>query len=117
MDVTDQTAYSTTEDGYKLLAMLKHHCDQIRMQDLRPGDIPVMGQVRAIHVGIITDKFVPHGLIHVPSNGRCSEVVFDPKTMYPRALFRPRLKGAQPTHLPSRFTETRRERARRLQGM
>jgi cell wall-associated NlpC family hydrolase len=88
IEVEDLAAYERVPDGRSLMRLLRRHCAPVSLADAAPGDIALMGRP-ATHVGILTDGFSTLGLIHVPTNGRCIEVQFDPAIYRLRGLHRP----------------------------
>lgn len=83
--VEDMRAYEREPRAHDLACLLRRHCVSVRVA--RPGDIVLMGRP-STHVGILTDAHRPFGLIHVPTNGACVEVRFDPEIHRLRGLYR-----------------------------
>ena len=86
IQVADMRAYEREPRAHDLACMLRRHCVSVPVA--RPGDIVLMGRP-STHVGILTDAHRPFGLIHVPTNGACAEVRFDPDIHHLRATYRP----------------------------
>ncbi len=84
--VEDVRAYEREPRAHDLTRLLRRHCTAVSAA--RPGDIVLMGRP-STHVGILTDAHRPFGLIHVPTNGACVEVRFDPEIHRLRAAYRP----------------------------
>lgn len=86
--VEDMRAYEREPRAHDLARLLRRHCVSVPVADMRRGDIVLMGRP-ITHVGILTDAHRPFGLIHVPTNGACVEVRFDPGIHRLRAAYRP----------------------------
>ena len=82
----DGPNYEREPRAHDLVRLLRRHC--VSVADMRRGDIVLMGRP-STHVGILTDAHRPFGLIHVPTNGACVEVRFDPDIHRLRAAYRP----------------------------
>ncbi len=85
--VDDVRAYQHQPRAHDLARMLRRHCVSVPVANMRRGDIVLMGRP-STHVGFLTDGD-PFGLIHVPTNGACVEVRFDPDIHRLRAAYRP----------------------------
>ena len=85
--VEDMRAYEREPRAHDLARMLRRHCVSVPVADRRRGDIVLMGRP-STHVGFLTEGN-PFGLIHVPTNGACVEVRFDPDIHRLRAAYRP----------------------------
>ena len=85
--VEDIRAYQREPGAHDLARMLRRHCVSVPVADMRPGDIVLMGRP-STHVGFLAQDN-PFGLIHVPTNGACVEVRFDPGIHRLRAAYRP----------------------------
>ena len=83
--IEDIHAYERTPRAHDLARMLRRYCISVR--DTKPGDIVLMGRP-STHVGLLVPGD-PFGLIHVPTNGTCVEVRFDPDIHRLRAVYRP----------------------------
>ncbi len=86
--VEDVRAYEREPRAHDLARILRRHCVSVPVAAMRRGDIVLMGRP-STHVGILTHAHRPLGLIHVPTNGACVEVRFDPDIHRLRAAYRP----------------------------
>ena len=84
--------YEREPRAHDLARLLRRHCES--MPDMRRGYIVLMGRP-STHVGFLTQGN-PFGLIHVPTNGACVEVRFDPEIHRLRGTYRPLLSRARP---------------------
>ena len=89
ISVTSPRSYGREPTKGELASLIRHHCSLVPNGGFQAGDIIIMG-VSQTHVGILTDSFDPFGLIHIPTNGVCCEVVFRPDICVLRGVFRPK---------------------------
>ena len=88
IQIEDMRAYEREPRAHDLARMLRRHCVSVPVAGMRRGDIVLMGRP-STHVGFLTQGHRPFGLIHVPTNGACVEVRFDPEIHRLRAAYRP----------------------------